>query len=61
MAHRIGSLAIGEAAVIIVAAAAHRGEAFEACRYVIDTLKRTVPIWKKEFASEGSVWIEENP
>jgi molybdopterin synthase catalytic subunit len=61
MAHRIGSLAIGEAAVMIVAAAAHRGEAFEACRYVIDTLKRTVPIWKKEFASEGSVWIEENP
>ena len=61
LAHRIGSLAIGEAAVLVVAAAAHRGEAFEACRYVIDTLKRTVPIWKKEFASEGSIWIEENP
>ena len=61
MSHSIGNLAIGEAAVMIVAAAAHRGEAFDACRYAIDTLKRTVPIWKKEFASEGSVWIEENP
>jgi MoaE-MoaD fusion protein len=61
MSHRIGSLAIGDAAVMIVAAAAHRAEAFDACRYAIDTLKRTVPIWKKEFATEGSVWIEENP
>ncbi len=61
IAHRVGRLAIGEAAVMIAAAAPHRAEAFEACRFAIDTLKQTVPIWKKEFAKDGSYWVEENP
>jgi molybdopterin synthase catalytic subunit len=61
MAHRVGTLAIGDAAVMIVAAAAHRAEAFDACRFTIDTLKQRVPIWKKEFAESGVYWVEENP
>jgi len=61
LAHRVGRLAIGEAAVMIAAAAPHRAEAFEACRFAIDTLKKTVPIWKKEFATSGAHWVEENP
>ena len=61
VSHRIGRLAIGDAAVMIAAAAPHRGEAFAACRFTIDTLKKTVPIWKKEFAEGGSYWVEENP
>jgi molybdopterin synthase catalytic subunit len=61
LAHRVGRLAIGEAAVMIAAAAPHRAEAFEACRFAIDTLKKTVPIWKKEFATNGAYWVEENP
>ncbi len=61
MAHRIGRLEIGDAAVMIAAAAPHRNEAFEACRFAIDTLKQTVPIWKKEFAQDGAHWVEENP
>src|SRR5712692_6743376 len=58
VAHRIGSLEIGEASVIIVVATPHRAEAFEACRYIIDTLKTTVPIWKKEVAMNGEEWVE---
>ena len=58
VAHRIGRLEIGEASVIIVVAAPHRAEAFEACRYIIDTLKTTVPIWKKEVAMNGEEWVE---
>ncbi len=58
VAHRFGRLEIGEASVIIVVAAPHRAEAFDACRYIIDTLKTTVPIWKKEVASNGEEWIE---
>ncbi len=61
MSHRVGRLEIGDAAVMIAASAAHRPEAFEACRFAIDTLKQTVPIWKKEFAKDGSYWVEENP
>jgi molybdopterin synthase catalytic subunit len=61
MAHRVGRLELGEAAVMIAASAPHRGEAFDACRYAIDTLKKTVPIWKKEFGTEGAYWVEENP
>lgn len=61
MSHRVGRLAIGDAAVMIAAAAPHRAEAFEACRFAIDTLKKTVPIWKKEFATSGAYWVEENP
>lgn len=59
IAHRVGHLEVGDAAVIIVAASAHRAEAFEACRYTIDTLKETVPIWKKEFTTEGHYWVDD--
>jgi len=58
MVHRVGRLEIGECSVVVVVACAHRGEAFEACRYAIDTLKATVPIWKKEVAEDGEEWIE---
>jgi molybdopterin synthase catalytic subunit len=58
VAHRFGRLEIGEASVIIVVATPHRGEAFEACRYIIDTLKSTVQIWKKEVATNGEEWVE---
>lgn len=58
VAHRFGRLEIGEASVIIVVASPHRTEAFEACRYIIDTLKETVPIWKKEVATDGEAWVE---
>ena len=56
--HRTGELAIGETAVAVVVAAAHRGAAFDACRFVIDTLKQRVPIWKKEYFEGGESWIE---
>jgi molybdopterin synthase catalytic subunit len=55
--HRIGRLEIGESSVLIAVAAAHRGDAFEACRYAIDTLKQTVPVWKKEHFEDGEVWV----
>jgi molybdopterin synthase catalytic subunit len=55
--HRIGRLEIGESSVLIAVSTAHRGEAFEACRFAIDTLKETVPIWKKEFFEDGEVWV----
>jgi molybdopterin synthase catalytic subunit len=58
VAHRVGRLEIGEASVIIVVATPHRHAAFEACRYIIDTLKTTVPIWKKEVATSGEQWVE---
>jgi len=58
MWHRVGRLEIGEASVIIVVATPHRAEAFDACRYAIDTLKTTVPIWKKEVAENGEEWVE---
>jgi len=58
VAHRVGRLEIGEASVIIVVASPHRAEAFDACRYIIDTLKATVPIWKKEVATNGEEWVE---
>src|SRR3984893_1180930 len=56
--HRLGRLEIGETSVYIVVSAAHRAAAFDACRYAIDTLKRTVPIWKKEYFEDGSVWAD---
>ncbi len=56
--HRLGRLEIGETSVLIVVAAAHRGAAFEACRWIIDTLKKTVPIWKKEYFQDGAVWAD---
>ncbi|HEV8615780.1 MAG TPA: molybdenum cofactor biosynthesis protein MoaE [Methylomirabilota bacterium] len=57
MQHRVGRLEIGEASVLIAVSAAHRGDAFDACRYAIDTLKRTVPVWKKEHFEDGEVWV----
>ena len=56
--HRLGRLEIGETSVYIAVSAAHRAAAFDACRYAIDTLKRTVPIWKKEYFEDGSVWAD---
>jgi len=56
--HRLGRLELGECSVAIIVVSAHRAPAFEACRFAIDTLKRTVPIWKKEFYDDGEVWIE---
>ena len=56
--HRLGRLEIGDTSVLIVVASAHRAAAFDACRYAIDTLKRTVPIWKKEFFADGAVWAD---
>lgn len=58
MVHRIGRLEIGEVSVVVAVACPHRAEAFEACRYAIDTLKTTVPIWKKEVAEDGEEWVE---
>ena len=58
MVHRLGRLEVGETSIVIAVTAAHRAAAFDACRYAIDTLKRTVPIWKKEFFADGSVWAE---
>lgn len=55
--HRVGDLAIGDIAVICAASAAHRGEAFEACQKLIDRIKQRVPIWKREFGSEGAHWV----
>ncbi len=59
--HRLGKLRIGDASVAVAVAAPHRAAAFDACRFVIDTLKRTVPIWKKETFEGGEVWIEGEP
>ena len=56
LVHRLGHIEIGETSVLIVIASAHRGAAFDACRWVIDTLKQTVPIWKKETFADGAVW-----
>ena len=59
--HRIGALAIGEIAVIIALSTPHRKAAFEACEYCIDTLKETVPIWKKEIFEDGEIWVAAHP
>ena len=59
--HRLGKLEIGETSVLIVVASAHRAAAFDACRWLIDTLKRTVPIWKKEYFEDGAVWADGEP
>jgi MoaE-MoaD fusion protein len=61
LAHRLGRLEIGEISVLIVVASAHRDAAFDACRWLIDTLKRTVPIWKKEYFEDGAVWADGEP
>jgi molybdopterin converting factor subunit 1 len=58
LVHRLGRLEIGETSVLVVVASAHRAAAFDACRWIIDTLKRTVPIWKKEYFEDGAVWAD---
>ena len=55
--HRIGSLAVGDAAIVCAASAPHRGEAFKACRELIDRIKSRVPIWKREFGPDGAAWV----
>jgi len=60
IAHRVGHLEVGDRAVVIVAASAHRAEAFDACRFAIDALKQTVPIWKKEVATDGAYWVDDH-
>ena len=59
--HRTGILQVGDVPVVIVVAAAHRVAAFDACRYAIDTLKQTVPIWKKEVFEDGEEWVAAHP
>lgn len=59
--HRIGRIEIGETSVLIVVASAHRAAAFDACRFAIDTLKKKVPIWKKEYFEDGAVWADGEP
>lgn len=56
--HRLGHMDIGECSTVIVVTSAHRGPAFDACRFAIDKIKEIVPIWKKEFYEDGEVWIE---
>jgi molybdopterin synthase catalytic subunit len=59
--HRIGRIEIGESSVLIAIYSAHRAAAFDACRWLIDTLKKTVPIWKKEYFKDGAVWADGEP
>jgi molybdopterin synthase catalytic subunit len=59
--HRVGVLQVGEVPVVIAVSASHRAAAFEACRYAIDTLKETVPIWKKEVFEDGEEWVAAHP
>jgi MoaE-MoaD fusion protein len=61
LVHRLGHLEIGESSVLIAVFSAHRAAAFDACRWLIDTLKRTVPIWKKEYFEDGAVWADGEP
>jgi MoaE-MoaD fusion protein len=61
LVHRLGRLEIGETSVLIVVASAHRAASFDACRWLIDTLKRTVAIWKKEYFEDGAVWADGEP
>lgn len=61
LVHRLGRLEVGETSVVIAVASGHRGEAFDACRWLIDTLKKTVPVWKKETFEDGAVWAEGEP
>jgi molybdopterin synthase catalytic subunit len=61
MVHRLGRLMVGETSVLIVVASAHRAAAFDACRWLIDSLKKTVPIWKRETFADGAVWAAGEP
>ncbi|MCH7513132.1 MAG: molybdenum cofactor biosynthesis protein MoaE [Bacteroidetes bacterium] len=59
--HRVGKLRVGEATVVIAVSTPHRHDSFEACRYIIDTLKKSVPIWKKEVFENGEEWVSAHP
>ena len=61
LVHRLGRIEIGQSSVFIAVVSAHRAAAFDACRWLIDTLKRTVPIWKKEFFEDGAIWADGEP
>ena len=61
MQHRTGMLEIGESSVMIAVSAPHRVDAFDACQYAIDTIKETIPIWKKEYFQDGVSWVEGTP
>jgi MoaE-MoaD fusion protein len=61
MVHRLGRLEVGETSILIAVSSAHRAQAFETCRWLIDTLKKTVPIWKKEYFEDGAVWADGEP
>lgn len=61
LVHRLGRLQIGETSVLVAVASAHRAAAFEACRWLIDTLKKIIPIWKKEYFEDGAVWADGEP
>jgi molybdopterin synthase catalytic subunit len=61
LVHRLGRLHVGETSVLVVVASVHRAAAFDACRWLIDTLKKTVPIWKKEQFVDGAVWADGEP
>jgi molybdopterin synthase catalytic subunit len=61
LVHRLGRLTVGETSVLVVVASVHRGAAFDACRWLIDTLKKTVPIWKKEQFVDGAIWADGEP
>lgn len=59
--HRFGKVEIGEASIVIGVSSSHRKEAFEAAMFIIDSIKQTVPIWKKEYYSDGSMWVSAHP
>jgi molybdopterin synthase catalytic subunit len=61
ISHRVGNLLIGELAVVVAISTAHRKESFEACEFIIDSLKHTVPIWKKEIFENGEEWVSAHP
>lgn len=61
VSHRVGMLNPGEIAVVVSVSTAHRKESFEACQYIIDSLKQTVPIWKREFFEDGDQWVSAHP
>jgi molybdopterin synthase catalytic subunit len=58
IAHRLGRLALGEASVAVAVATAHRAEAFDCCRHLMERLKLSVPIWKRSFGPQGAIWVE---
>jgi molybdopterin synthase catalytic subunit len=61
ISHRVGTLSIGDVAVAVAVSTAHRKESFEACQFIIDSLKQTVPIWKKEIFEGGEEWVSAHP